>query len=802
MEDPRPSFKSLNKFDKGAGMDTLTLFADLFKGRRDVWGSVNGRSNKEEVTIENYRLHLEGKTSLGVYPLLDDGTVNFFAVDLDEKVFKKAVAIRNELKQLNVLSYICKSKSKGYHVYGFVDKPTPAKEVRILMGGVLDKLKIAAEIFPKQDYLDEVIKYGNYINLPCFGESRKFQTVDEKPVKTETALALINKNTSENIIKAAGKIPPPPPVVAPKSPKKPKGKKLKSPPCVMKILQGVDHGMRDEAAFALARHFLDQDELPEEVLARLMIWDARNKPPISDMRILQTKVQSAEHGYAFGCNSIESGLLSGFCIGKAHCEWLKRETEEKKKQGLIVETSLFEDGDIIYEEIVRNPLEPTKAEAVFLAYNTKTKAISEVKEVIVGDITYIPIYGSEISEGLVAMPDGVEEYGSTEELIQEIISHIHHYADLPEIFKEWAAWYVLMSWVYDRLPAVVYMRFLGDFGTGKSRTIDTIGDITYKRTKLIGAITLAPIFRTLHKFRGSLVLDENDMDKSDETTNLVKLLNSGIERGSPIVRCLKDNPDVMQIFKVYGPKVFGTRKRFGDMALESRCLTTIMEETDRKIGAKSPEEAKETNAIAWTYASVETDETTSQLRRKLLLFRLRHLSSVPKKFSQYQDIDLGDNLSGRLQQVCMPFATIFQHNPETMDKFRRFLEAYQAELRGENADSYQGRVVSALFKAAKVEGKHQITATAIANIAKEENKIDITVWTVSKILKSMHILIDKPRKVAGKTYRFVHWDDSLMRKIYSRYQSGEPEALDVLGLETHESVGGDEPQSSVPEAFR
>ena len=38
-------------------------FRQLFTGRTDAWGSVEGKSNKEPVTLAHYRLHLEGKVS-------------------------------------------------------------------------------------------------------------------------------------------------------------------------------------------------------------------------------------------------------------------------------------------------------------------------------------------------------------------------------------------------------------------------------------------------------------------------------------------------------------------------------------------------------------------------------------------------------------------------------------------------------------------------------------------------------------------------------------------------------------------
>ncbi len=84
--------------------EDLRLFRELFRGRTDVWGGVEGVSIKEPVTEEHYRLHLDGKRSLGIYPLLDNGYVHFFAIDLDEKNWDKAVQIRQELANLGIFS--------------------------------------------------------------------------------------------------------------------------------------------------------------------------------------------------------------------------------------------------------------------------------------------------------------------------------------------------------------------------------------------------------------------------------------------------------------------------------------------------------------------------------------------------------------------------------------------------------------------------------------------------------------------------------------------------------------------------
>ncbi len=119
---------------------TLNAFRNLFRGRDDVWGSLHGKSNKEPVTDEHYKAHLNGKTSLGIYPLLDNGTCHFAAIDLDERDFVKAKAIRDGLAEIGIPAYLTASKSKGFHIYCFAAERFKAVEIRRIMQYVLNKL--------------------------------------------------------------------------------------------------------------------------------------------------------------------------------------------------------------------------------------------------------------------------------------------------------------------------------------------------------------------------------------------------------------------------------------------------------------------------------------------------------------------------------------------------------------------------------------------------------------------------------------------------------------------------------------
>jgi hypothetical protein len=64
--------------------------------------------------------------------------------------------------------------------------------------------------------------------------------------------------------------------------------------------------------------------------------------------------------------------------------------------------------------------------------------------------------------------------------------------------------------VYDAFNEFPYLRFRGDYGTGKSRALIVVGSLCYKAYFASGASTVAPIFHTLDLFRGTLILDEAD----------------------------------------------------------------------------------------------------------------------------------------------------------------------------------------------------------------------------------------------------------------------------------------------------
>ncbi len=180
-----------------------------------------------------------------------------------------------------------------------------------------------------------------------------------------------------------------------------------------------------------------------------------------------------------------------------------------------------------------------------------------------------------ITSGCVLLPSVPVEYGLKDELVADIGAFLHRYVDLSPLFEAIAAHYVLLSWVHDAFGELPYLRLRGDYGTGKTRALMTIGSLCYRGFFASGASTVSPIFHTLDAFGGTLILDEADLPYSDAKAELVKILNNGTVKGMPVLRTIVNRHKEFNpyAFKVFGPKIIATRDAFQDRALESRFLT-------------------------------------------------------------------------------------------------------------------------------------------------------------------------------------------------------------------------------------
>ena len=178
--------------------------------------------------------------------------------------------------------------------------------------------------------------------------------------------------------------------------------------------------------------------------------------------------------------------------------------------------------------------------------------------------------------------------------------------------------------VYDDLDAINYLRVLGTTGVGKSRFLEVVGTLCRKAIMVAGAITPAPIYRIITKWQPTLLIDEADFKNSDATVEIIKILNCGFERNKSVIRCDKEDPSKVDFLEVFGPKLIATRRRFYDEALESRCLTEIMQQTKRKD-------------LPDTLPRIYYEDR-KKLLQKLLMFRFKKYFTILPEIAQHVDL--------------------------------------------------------------------------------------------------------------------------------------------------------------------
>lgn len=332
--------------------------------------------------------------------------------------------------------------------------------------------------------------------------------------------------------------------------------------------------------------------------------------------------------------------------------------------------------------------------AVGLADDTRIEDAIDVE----GGARLLPLSASNnlIHHGAVLLPSGVESFETPAALADEVATYLDRYLDLSPNFRVVATWYVLLTWVYDAFNELPYLRFRGDFGTGKTRALSVIGGVTYKPFFASGASTVSPIFHILDRFRGTLVLDEADFRFSDEKSELVKVLNNGNVRGFPVLRNSMNAKREFdpRAFHVYGPKLVAMRQAFDDEALESRCLTEEMgqREVRKDIPINLPDAQKR--------------EATS-LRNKLLSYRFRYQRKVaidPRLVDGSQ--------SARINQLLVPLLSIIE-DEEARESVRTFASGIDEELRFDRSFRPEALVLRAIHELGKGDGRQPVSVSEI-----------------------------------------------------------------------------------------
>lgn len=434
--------------------------------------------------------------------------------------------------------------------------------------------------------------------------------------------------------------------------------------------------------------------------------------------------------------------------------------EATKSHKELLVSAVLKDGALI--ETIFNPKDATTG---FVAHDAGR--LSQQATIERNGIGYIPVRpGNDlIKHKALLFPSSVAPIGTIEELLAEIDAYITRYLSLADDARHLAGAYVLLSWLYDAFRELPYLRFRGDYGTGKTRALIIAGSIAYKPFFASGASTVSPIFHTLDTFRGTLVFDEADFRFSDEKAELVKILNNGNVAGFPVLRTqitLRKEFEP-RAFHVFGPKIVGMRTRYDDRALESRFLTIDMEPGATGAAPINLPDTHEGDALA--------------LRNKLLSYRFR------ERLRTWLDPTLVmPDLEARMNQVLLPLLSVVPDG-SYREAIVRYARRHAAQMLADRGDTVEGNVLAAVVALANEASGAPLAIAAIADAVRTrfgaEYERPISNRYVGSVLRRLGLA---PYKSHG-TYMLSIQSNDRLRALCRRFGIADRAATDGVGAD-------------------
>ncbi len=334
--------------------------------------------------------------------------------------------------------------------------------------------------------------------------------------------------------------------------------------------------------------------------------------------------------------------------------------------------------------------DPDKKEAQF-AYRNPERRFGTAKYVDIDGIRYVPREPDmAIIEGAVLFPSALGELVKERELAAAIELFLRRYfvLDNPLHYKL-AAYYVMLTWLFDCFPAIPYLRARGGTDTGKSEFMLRLGHLCYRLIISTGISTTASYKDAIDTYRGTLFLDE--MDISDKFDDRMVLLNVGAMKKQAKVWKMVElvMPDGSrrqraEMANVYGPKLITMYGRFKDEATENRCITF-------ELTQHSPYELKKKGVPLEVPPEFYRERLV--LANKLLRWRLEKWQNQEFQISD----DLTDfTISTRHNQVMRPLKHIARDDKEMLDDISMFARALYHQSVLKRSQGLDARVLDAV----------------------------------------------------------------------------------------------------------
>lgn len=348
-----------------------------------------------------------------------------------------------------------------------------------------------------------------------------------------------------------------------------------------------------------------------------------------------------------------------------------------------------------------------------LAWRDPNGLVGSGGDVVIEGQRYLPSPPNAVLEsGGVIFPSALGEKKTIRELVGYIVGYLQAIYLLPsEKMGRLIAYWILSSWVYDCFETVIYLRAMGGAGSGKSELMKRIGMICYRTMTANGAGSTSSLFRSLERYKGTVFIDEADLQKSDAEQDMVKFYNLGAMRNNPIWRTVEvtgsngEKEWEAVSFQTFCPKLVAMRKDFRDDAVGSRSLTLQL--VSREMLELMAEHIPLT-------VNNDIRARAQALRNLLCRWRMEIWQPEIEVLPEFYDM----SISPRLNQVAGPLLAIAKDDREQQEEIQKTLRDYYAESIITQSMTMGARVLEAMWKIWKYPDLHKKTKLHIDGRAK------------------------------------------------------------------------------------
>ena len=248
-------------------------------------------------------------------------------------------------------------------------------------------------------------------------------------------------------------------------------------------------------------------------------------------------------------------------------------------------------------------------------------------------------------------------------LIQEMITLMEYYIDLPEEYAEGAiitlAYWCMLSYCFTAWHAVPYVSLTGERGCGKSRVLECLSELVFSPV-IASNMSEPAMFRTMNATCGTLLYDEAEAVSDKDRVELLTMLNAGHQSKFAIARrCEKKARGGFSVvdYRIFGPKAFAAIKTLPP-ALLSRSIIIPMV----RAASSSNKIKRRVHTSSDAFSAIRSGLHIAALENHSLWYKLS-MAPMPK----------GLEFSGRQIDLWQPiFALASEYTPAYVDTLAKF----------------------------------------------------------------------------------------------------------------------------------